>query len=120
MKHSYKEGLEVKTVKVNRRRGILALYALPDTISQGMTEAQAYSIIWDSFMRIQNVALTSIVYYGQETGIQNKKKYDEIGILLPMHQFEKNLLHHLEQIDGIVLACREEMMKQAGNDSLDL
>ena len=120
MQHSYKENLEVKTIKVNRRRGVLALYALPDTISQGMTEAQAYSIIWNSFMRIQEVAPTAAVYYGQETGMRKEKKYDEIGILLPMHQFEKNIIHHIEQIDGIVLACREEMMRQAGNDSLDL
>ena len=120
MRHSYNDKLEVKTIKVNRKRGILVLYALPDTISQGMTEAQAYSIIWESFMRIQDVAPTAIVYYGQETGLRKEKKYDEIGILLPMHQFEKSILNNIEEIDGIVLACREEMMRQAGNDSLDL
>lgn len=120
MQRSYKQDLEVKTIKVNRKRGVLVIYALPDTISQGMTEAQAYAIIWDSFMEIQKAAPTAVVYYGQETGIRKEKKYDEIGILLPMHQFEKNILHHIQQIDGIVLACREEMMKQAGNNSLDL
>lgn len=73
MRHSYNDKLEVKTIKVNRKRGILVLYALPDTISQGMTEAQAYSIIWESFMRIQDVAPTAIVYYGQETGLRKEK-----------------------------------------------
>lgn len=48
------------------------------------------------------------------------KSFDEIGVLLPVHQFEKKMLIHLSEIDGIVLACREEMMKKAGSDSLDL
>lgn len=37
-----------------------------------------------------------------------------------MHQFERNILNNIEEIDGIVLACREEMMRQAGNDRLCL
>ena len=48
------------------------------------------------------------------------KPYDEIGILLPIHEFEKKMLQHLDEVDGIVLACREKMMKKAGNDSLQL
>ena len=34
--------------------------------------------------------------------------------------FEKRMLHHLEEIDGIVLSCREKMMEEAGEDSLEL
>ena len=40
--------------------------------------------------------------------------------LLPLKEFEHNILHHLEQVDGIVLRCREEMIHQAGKDSLPL
>ena len=61
--------------------------------------------------------------YGQETGLKKEnpdKPYDEIGILLPIHEFEKKMLQHLDEIDGIVLACREKMMEKAGNDSLQL
>ena len=54
------------------------------------------------------------------TGEKAGKSFDEIGVLLPVHQFEKKMLMHLSEIDGIVLACREEMMKKAGSDSLDL
>ena len=60
---------------------------------------------------------------GQETGLKKEnpdKPYDEIGILLPIHEFEKKMLQHLDEIDGIVLACREKMMEKAGNDSLQL
>ena len=36
------------------------------------------------------------------------------------NEFEKKMLQHLDEIDGIVLACREKMMEKAGNDSLQL
>ena len=45
---------------------------------------------------------------------------DEIGVLLPISQFEKKILHHLTEIDGIVLAGREALMRKAGKDSLEL
>ena len=85
--------------------------------------AQAYAVVWDAFQKIQEEAPRAMVYYGQETGLKKEnpdKPYDEIGILLPIHEFEKKMLQHLDEIDGIVLACREKMMEKAGNDSLQL
>lgn len=117
---SYKDGLEIMEKKENKRRGFLMLYALPDTRKLGMTEAQAYAVVWDTFREIQRKAPRAIVYYGQEIGLKAEKKFDEIGVLLPVHEFERKMLHHLNEIDGIVLACREKMMRVAGNDSLDL
>ena len=49
-----------------------------------------------------------------------EQTFDEIGILLPIREFEKKMLHHLSEIDGLVLACREKMMKKAGMESLEL
>ena len=118
---TYTEGLDIMEKKDNRKRGILALYALPDTCKLGLTEAQAYAVVWDAFQKIQEEAPRAMVYYGQETGLKKEnpdKPYDEIGILLPIHEFEKKMLQHLDEIDGIVLACREKMMEKAGNDSL--
>ena len=117
---SYKDGLEIMEKKENKRRGFLMLYALPDTRKLGMTEAQAYAVVWDTFREIQRKAPRAIVYYGQETGLKAEKKFDEIGVLLPVHEFERKMLHHLNEMDGIVLACREKMMRVAGSDSLDL
>lgn len=117
---SYKKGIEIEEEKVNKSRGVLCLYALPDTCRMGLTEAEAYAIVWDTFMEIQKAAPHAIVYYGQETGIKREKKFDEIGVLLPIHEFERKMLHHIQEVDGIVLACREKMMEIAGNDSLDL
>ena len=99
---------------------MLTLYALPDTVEQGLTEAQAYNIVWDAFNEIQQRCPTAMVFYGQDTGYKLQKSHDELGVLLPLKEFEHNILDHLEQVDGIVLRCREEMIHQAGKDSLPL
>ena len=106
--------------KENKRRGIMILYALPDTKKLGLTEAQAYAVVWNTFHNIQKEAPHAIVYYGQETGLKKEQTFDEIGILLPIREFEKKMLHHLSEVDGLVLTCREKMIKKAGVKSLEL
>ncbi len=69
---------------------------------------------------IQQRCPTAMVFYGQDTGCKLQENHDELGVLLPLKEFEHNILHHLEQVDGIVLRCREEMIHQAGKDSLPL
>lgn len=109
----YTEGMEIQERKENKRRGILALYALPDTKQLHLTEAQAYDVVWTTFQEIQKVAFSAVVYYGQETGTTHGRAVDELGVLLPIHQFENKMLQHLERIDGLVLACRENMRAMA-------
>ena len=116
----YTDGMNIEEKHENRKRGILVLYALPDTKKMNMTEAQAYDVIWETFHKIQEEAFSAIVFYGQESGSKLGKGFDEIGVLLPIHQFEARMLEHLNAIDGIVLSCRENMIKTAGADSLDL
>ena len=116
----YTSGMNICEKQENKERGILILYALPDTKKLNLTEAQAYDIIWSVFHKIQKEAFSAVVYYGQETGSKPGKSFDELGVLLPIHQFESKMLQHLEVIDGLVLACREEMIKMAGTDSFDL
>ena len=69
---------------------------------------------------IQQRCPTAMVFYGQDTGCKLQENHDELGVLLPLKEFEHNILDHLEQVDGIVLRCREEMIHQAGKDSLPL
>ena len=116
----YTHDMNICEKKENKERGILVLYALPDTKKLNLTEAQAYDVIWSTFQQIQKEAFSAIVYYGQETGCRSGKSFDELGVLLPIPQFESQMLHHLSVIDGLVLSCREEMIKVAGTDSLDL
>ena len=112
--------MDICEKKEDRERGILVLYALPDTKKLNLTEAQAYDVIWSTFHEIQKEAFSAIVYYGQETGTGNDKSFDELGVLLPIHQFESKMREHISVIDGLVLACRENMLKKAGSDSFDL
>jgi hypothetical protein len=116
----YKHDGSVDQRKTDAVRGILLLYALPDTKKLHLTPAQVYAIIWDTFFSIQKEAPLARVYYGQETGEKNDKDYDEIAILLPSHLFRRQMVEHMEIIDGLVLSCREKMMAEAGNDSLEL
>ena len=113
IERTYTDNMEIDEKLANGKRGILILYALPDTAALGLKEAEAYAIIWDTFQEIQKCAPTAMVYYGQETGLKNEQKYDELGVLLPIHQFKNHMLHHLECIDGIVLSCRENMFKNS-------
>ena len=69
---------------------------------------------------IQQRCPTAMVFYGQDTGCKLHLLEMVLGVLLPLKEFEHNILHHLEQVDGIVLRCREEMIHQAGKDSLPL
>ncbi len=116
----YTTDMNIEERHENKERGILILYALPDTKKLGLTEAQAYDVIWSTFQQIQDEAYSAIVFYGQETGTKAGKSFDELGVLLPIHQFENKMLQHIGVIDGLVLACREKMIKAAGENSLDL
>ena len=106
--------MQIQEKKENKKRGVMALYALPDTRKLGLTEAQAYAVVWDTFQKIQKQAPRVEVYYGQDTGEKRQKGFDEIGVLLPIHGFEKRMLHHLDEIDGIVLSCKKREDDEKG------
>ena len=116
----YTEHMNIEEKMEKRERGILILYAMPDTKKLHLSEAQAYDVVWNTFQEIQKAAYSAIVYYGQETGSKAGKSFDELGVLLPIHQFENRMLQHLSMINGLVLSCREQMIRVAGADSLDL
>lgn len=102
----YTTGMSICEKPENKERGIFILYELPDSKKKNLTEAQAYDLIWSTFHKIQKEAFSAIVYYSQESTDYS----DELGVLLPIHQFEPKMLQHLNVIDGLVLSCREEML----------
>lgn len=55
IERSYTNDLEIEEKLANGRRGILILYALPDTVALGLKEAEAYAIIWTAFRKSNNV-----------------------------------------------------------------
>jgi len=42
------------------------------------------------------------VFYGQDSLIENDKRYDELGIFLPNSHFLKNLEKHVEKAEAII------------------
>ena len=58
----YTDGMNIKEKRVDKRRGVLILYALPDTVKLGLSEAQTYNVIWNTFHKIQQTAPTAMVY----------------------------------------------------------
>ena len=67
--------MQIQEKKENKKRGVMALYALPDTRKLGLTEAQAYAVVWDTFQKIQRQAPRVEVYYGQDTGEKRQKGF---------------------------------------------
>ena len=64
---------------------------LPDTVKLKETEAEAYSAVWDLMIQIEKELPMAYVFYGQDSLVENDKRYDEIGIFLRSSHFLKNL-----------------------------
>ena len=58
----YTSDMNIKEKHENKERGILLLYALPDTKKLHLSEAQAYDVIWTTFHKIQQEAYSAIVF----------------------------------------------------------
>ena len=75
---------------------------LPDTVKQKVTEAEAYSTVWDIQMKLQHALPRSVVYYGQDTLKDGGTRYDELGVFLPLEHFADRLERHVETATKIV------------------
>lgn len=71
--------------------GILLIRELPDTVKLKETEAEAYSAVWDLMIQIEKELPMAYVFYGQDSLVENDKRYDEIGIFLRSSHFLKIL-----------------------------
>ena len=101
--HGYDEGsMDVVEYHYNQHLGLLLIYELPDTVKQKVTEAEAYSTVWDIQMRLQHALPRSVVYYGQDTLKDGGTRYDELGVFLPLEHFADRLERHVETATKIV------------------
>ena len=106
---SYMDGLEIKEEKEECQRGILILYALPDTCKLGLTEAQAYAVVWKTFQEIQQAAPRAVVFYGQETGVKKENPENplmNLAFCFPSMSLKRKCSSIWRKLTGIVLACR--------------
>ncbi|EDK4069687.1 DUF4866 domain-containing protein [Listeria monocytogenes] len=106
--HSYEPDFSISTKRINKKRGILVLYSLPNTLKLEMTESEVYAFIWKTFLHIQEIIPSSRIFYGQETS----ENADELGVFLSIHHFEKKMLQNIEQVNELVEALREQMVNK--------
>ena len=82
--------------------GILLIRELPDTVKLKETEAEAYSAVWDLMIQIEKELPMAYVFYGQDSLVENDKRYDESGIFLRISHFLKNLEKHVQKAETII------------------
>lgn len=100
--HVYtKNSMDTVTERIGEHIGVLLMYELPDTVTS-KTEAQAYADVWELFHKIQQALPRALVYYGQDALEKQEKRYDGLGVFLPMDLFSRALEHHIAIVDGIV------------------
>nr|WP_294678116.1 DUF4866 domain-containing protein [uncultured Blautia sp.] len=102
-RHSYnKDTMEVEEYKMGDHIGVLLVYELPDSVKLKETEAQAYAAVWDIMMKLQRKLPRSFVYYGQDNVEDGGKRYDGLGVFLPIHKFADRLGRMIKAADEIV------------------
>ena len=73
---------------------------MPDTVTANKTEAEAYSAVWDLMIELEKNLPMAFVFYGQDSLVENNKRYDEIGIFLPNSIFLKHLEKHVAKAEA--------------------
>lgn len=103
--HTYAEDsstVEQRVLKENT--GILLIRELPDTVKLKETEAEAYSAVWELMLELEKKLPTAYIFYGQDSFVEDNKRFDELGIFLPNSIFLHNLEHHVEKAEAIIYA----------------
>ena len=103
--HKYtSDNMEMKQQILEKNTGILVIRELPDTVTANKTEAEAYSAVWDLMIELEKNLPMAFVFYGQDSLVENNKRYDEIGIFLPNSIFLKHLEKHVAKAEAIIYA----------------
>ena len=103
-RHDYDEAtMEVEEYKMGEHIGVLLVYELPNSVKEKETEAQAYAAVWDIMMAIQKKLPRAFVYYGQDSVEDGGKRYDGLGVFLPIHKFADRLEKMIGIADEIVM-----------------
>ena len=95
--------MEVEEYKMGEHIGVLLVYELPNSVKEKETEAQAYAAVWDIMMAIQKKLPRAFVYYGQDSVEDGGKRYDGLGVFLPIHKFADRLEKMIGIADEIVM-----------------
>ena len=103
--HTYAEDSSAVEQRIlEENTGILLIRELPDTVKLKETEAEAYSAVWDLMLELEKNLPSAYIFYGQDSFVEDNKRFDELGIFLPNSIFLHNLEHHVEKAEAIINA----------------
>lgn len=109
-KHDQRENGQINTMKIGEHLGILLLFKLPKEVKDSIKDNEAYSIVWDFMMRLEEQLPRAFMYYGVMNENEFEQQSSEIGIFLPFRHFEHQLEKNIAQANGIGLGCRERIL----------
>ena len=106
------ENMEIKQLVVSMSLPIIismviqALYNIVDSIfvAKISSDAQIYSGLWDSMMKLEDLLYNAFFYCGDFKG-----KYC-VGVFLPFTHFEHNLEKNIEVSNSILYECIQKML----------
>ena len=72
---------------------------MPEEVHEKLSDAQIYSGLWDSMMKLEDLLYNAFFYCGDFKG-----KYC-VGVFLPFTHFEHNLEKNIEVSNSILYEC---------------
>ena len=101
--HSYDEkNMNVIHRVLEKHNGILLIRELPDSVKKKETEAEVYAAVWNLMIQLERELPMSFVFYGQDSLIEDQKRFDELGIFLPNSMFLRGLEKHIAKAEAII------------------
>lgn len=102
--HSFKEDMSIQTIQNESHLGILVVQEMPEELHEKLSDAQIYSGLWDSMMKLEDLLYNAFFYCGDFKG-----KYC-VGVFLPFTHFEHNLEKNIEVSNSILYECIQKML----------
>lgn len=91
--------MSIRTIQNESHLGILVVQEMPEEVHEKLSDAQIYSDLWDSMMKLEDLLYNAFFYCGDFKG-----KYC-VGVFLPFTHFEHNLEKNIEVSNSILYEC---------------
>ena len=96
--------MSIRTIQNESHLGILVVQEMPGEVHEKLSDAQIYSGLWDSMMKLEDLLYNAFFYCGDFKG-----KYC-VGVFLPFTHFEHNLDKNIEVSNSILYECIQKML----------
>ena len=98
--------MSIQTIQNESHLGILVVQEMPEELHEKLSDAQIYSGLWDSMMKLEDLLYNAFFYCGDFKG-----KYC-VGVFLPFTHFEHNLEKNIEVSNSILYECIQKMLER--------